>query len=263
MSESDPTSDAAPGPKERLADERELLVRYRRDHDPAVREELVARFMPLARKLASRYRGQRESFDDLVQVASLGLVKALGRFDPERGVAFTSYAVPTILGELRRHFRDRGWSVRVPRDLQERTARVDRAIAELFGRLSRAPTVNEIAERLEINPEQVLEAMEAGRAHHAMSLDAQSQNEDGEGIPLTERIGEGDPGFDTVENGAAISDAVEELSDRDRKVLHLRFAEDLTQTEIAERIGVSQMHVSRILRRSVDHLREQVDAVDE
>jgi RNA polymerase sigma-B factor len=258
MARLDPTTEA-PGPWEQLADEHELLDRYYRNRDQRVREELVQRFMPLARRLAARYRGDREPLDDLVQVASLGLVKALDRFDPRRGVAFSSYAVPTILGELKRHFRDRGWSVRVPRDLQERIARVDRAIAELPGKLGRAPSVNEIAARLEVDPEEVLEAMEAGQAHHAMSLDAQAQNEEGEGIPLTERLGGSDPAFDTVEYGAAITDALESLSERDRTVLHLRFIEDMTQTEIADRVGVSQMHVSRILRAAVERLRGEVE----
>ena len=239
-----------------------MLERYYRGRDQTVREELVQRFMPLARRLAARYRGDREPLDDLVQVASLGLVKALDRFDPERGVAFSSYAVPTILGELKRHFRDRGWSVRVPRDLQERIARVDRAIAELPGKLGRAPSVNEIADRLEVDPEEVLEAMEAGHAHHAMSLDAQAQTEEGEGIPLTERLGGSDPAFDTVEYGATITDALESLSERDRTVLHLRFIEDMTQTEIADRVGVSQMHVSRILRSAVERLRGEVERRD-
>jgi RNA polymerase sigma-B factor len=259
MARSDPKAETAPGPDEQLANERQLLVRYHRDRDPTVREELVARFMPLARRLAARYRGDREPLEDLVQVASLGLVKALDRFDPERGVAFSSYAVPTILGELKRHFRDRGWSVRVPRDLQERIARVDRAMAELPAKLGRAPSVNEIAERLEVDPEEVLEAIEAGQAHHAMSLDAQAQTEEGEGIPLTERLGESDPGFDVVEYGATIEESLGELSERDRMVMHLRFVEDMTQTEIAERVGVSQMHVSRILRASVERLRGEVD----
>ena len=259
MPRSDPKAEPAPGPKEQLAHERELLERYYRQRDQTVREELVQRFMPLARRLAARYRGDREPLDDLVQVASLGLVKALDRFDPSRGVAFSSYAVPTILGELKRHFRDRGWSVRVPRDLQERIARVDRAIAELPGKLGRAPSVNEIADRLEVDPEEVLEAMEAGQAHHAMSLDAQAQTEEGEGIPLTERLGGSDPAFDTVEYGAAITDVLDSLSERDRTVLHLRFVEDLTQTEIADRVGVSQMHVSRILRSAVERLRGEVE----
>jgi len=262
MARLDPTTEPAPGPREQLADERELLERYYRGRDQTVREELVQRFMPLARRLAARYRGDREPLDDLVQVASLGLVKALDRFDPARGVAFSSYAVPTILGELKRHFRDRGWSVRVPRDLQERIARVDRAITELPGKLGRAPSVNEIADRLEVDPEEVLEAMEAGHAHHAMSLDAQAQTEEGDGIPLTERLGGSDPAFDTVEYGATITDALESLSERDRTVLHLRFIEDMTQTEIADRVGVSQMHVSRILRSAVERLRAEVERRD-
>ena len=262
MAETESTAEQAPGPEEQLADERALLRRYARDRDPAVREELARRFMPLARRLASRYRGDREPFEDLVQVASLGLVKALDRFDPERGVAFSSYAVPTILGELKRHFRDRGWSVRVPRDLQERIAKVERATARLPAKLGRVPTVNEIAEHLELEPEEVLEAMQAGQAHHAMSLDAQQQTEDGEGIPLTERVGSEDPGFETVEYGVAIEDAVQSLSERDRTVLHLRFVEDLTQTQIAERVGVSQMHVSRILRAALERLRDQAASQD-
>jgi RNA polymerase sigma-B factor len=262
MPERDSKSDAAPGADERLADERALLARYARDRDPAVREELARRFMPLARRLAARYRSDKEPFDDLVQVASLGLVKALDRFDPERGVAFSSYAVPTILGELKRHFRDRGWSVRVPRDLQERIARVERAAAELPARLGRAPSVNELAERLDLDPEQVLEAMEAAQAHHAMSLDAQPDVEEGEGIAMADRLGDVDPGYDTVERGSTIEGALSALSARDREVLHLRFAEDLTQTEIAERIGVSQMHVSRILRSALDRLRGSVSEQD-
>ncbi|HYU59387.1 MAG TPA: SigB/SigF/SigG family RNA polymerase sigma factor [Solirubrobacterales bacterium] len=258
MAETDSTAEQhAPGPAEQLADERKLLRRYAADRDPVVREELVQRFMPLARRLAARYRGDREPLEDLVQVASLGLVKALDRFDPERGVAFSSYAVPTILGELKRHFRDRGWSVRVPRDLQERIAKVERAAARLPAKLGRVPTVNEIAKQLELDPEEVLEAMQAGQAHHAMSLDAQQQTEDGEGIPLSERVGSDDPGFDTVEYGVAIEDALQSLSERDRMVLHLRFIEDLTQTQIAEQVGVSQMHVSRILRGALERLREE------
>jgi RNA polymerase sigma-B factor len=257
MYETDSTTEPLPGPDEHLADERLLLERYARDRDQTVREELVRRFMPLARRLAARYRGDREPLEDLVQVASLGLVKALDRFEPERGVAFSSYAVPTILGELKRHFRDRGWSVRVPRDLQERIAKVERTAVQLPAKLGRAPTVNEIASALDVEPEDVLEAMQASQAHHAMSLDAQQQTEDGEGIPLAERIGDEDPGFDTVEYGVAVEGAVKNLSERDRTVLHLRFVEDLTQTQIAERVGVSQMHVSRILRSSLQQLRKE------
>jgi RNA polymerase sigma-B factor len=246
-----------------MAEESELLVRFARTRDPVVREELARRFMPLVRRLASRYRGGREPLEDLVQVASLGLVKALDRFDPERGVAFTTYAAPTILGELRRHFRDRGWSVHVPRDLQERTAAVEKAIAEMPTRLGRSPSVREIAERLQLSDEDVLEAMEAGGAHHAVSMDALQRLDDSEGVPMVERMGDVDPGYETVEYGVAIEGVLDELSERDRMVLHLRFVEDLTQTQIAEKIGVSQMHVSRILRATLQRLRAAVPEEDE
>ncbi len=244
---------------EQLSAERPLLRRYAAERSPQVREELVQRFMPLARRLASRYAGGAEPYDDLVQVASVGLVKAIDRFDPERGTAFSTFAVPTILGELKRHFRDRGWSVHVPRDVQERILKVERALAELPARLGRAPTVSDIAERLGVSDEQVLEAMHASQGHHAVSLDASSSLGDAdEPAPLGDRIGADDLGFDTVEYGAAIEPTLRAISERDRMVLHLRFVEDLTQSEIAEQVGVSQMHVSRILRATLDKLREAV-----
>jgi RNA polymerase sigma-B factor len=215
--------------------------------------------MPLARRLAARYAGGAEPFDDLVQVASVGLVKAIDRFDPERGTAFSTFAVPTILGELKRHFRDRGWSVHVPRDVQERILKVERSLAELPARLGRPPTVQDIAKRIEATDEEVLEAMHAAQGHHAVSLDAASTLADGdEPAPLGERIGKEDLSFETVEYGAAIQPVLAEISERDRKVLHFRFVEDMTQSEIAERVGVSQMHVSRILRATIEKLRAEV-----
>jgi RNA polymerase sigma-B factor len=258
----DPATPAAPAPgaDEQLADERELLRRYAREGSPELREELVERFLPLARRLAGRYAGGAEPFDDLVQVANMALVKAIDRFDPARGTAFSTFAVPTILGELKRHFRDRGWSVHVPRDVQERILKIERAQAEMPAKLGHPPTVREIAEQLELTEEQVLEAMHASQGHHAISLDASSPGAEGEEpSPLGERIGERDLSFETVEYGAAIAPALEEISERDRKVLHLRFVEDLTQSEIAEQVGVSQMHVSRILRSALDKLREEVN----
>jgi RNA polymerase sigma-B factor len=249
----------SPGPDEQLAGERELLRRYAKGESSTVREELVDRFMPLARRLAARYAGGAEPFDDLVQVASVGLVKAIDRFDPDRGTAFSTFAVPTILGELKRHFRDRGWSVHVPRDVQERILKVERALAELPARLGHPPTVHEIAERIEATDEEVLEAMHAAQGHHAVSLDAASSLADGdEPAPLGERIGSEDQSFETVEYGATIEPVLEDISQRDRKVLHLRFVEDMTQSEIADEVGVSQMHVSRILRATVDRLREEL-----
>ena len=249
----------SPGPNEQLAGERRLLERYAKDRSPIVREELVDRFMPLARRLAARYAGGAEPFDDLVQVASVGLVKAIDRFDPERGTAFSTFAVPTILGELKRHFRDRGWSVHVPRDVQERILKVERAMAELPAKLGHAPTVQEIGERIEASDEEVLEAMHASQGHHAVSLDATSTMGDGdEPGPLRDRIGSEDLSFDTVEYGEAIAPVLREISERDRTVLHLRFVEDLTQSEIADRVGVSQMHVSRILRATIEKLRQRI-----
>jgi RNA polymerase sigma-B factor len=249
----------SPGPEEQLAGERRLLERYADDRSPTVREELVDRFMPLARRLASRYAGGAEPFDDLVQVASVGLVKAIDRFDPERGTAFSTFAVPTILGELKRHFRDRGWSVHVPRDVQERILKVERATAELPAKLGHTPTVHEIGQRIEATDEEVLEAMHASQGHHAVSLDATSTLGDGdEPGPLRDRIGEDDLSFDTVEYGEAIAPVLAEISERDRTVLHLRFVEDMTQSEIAERVGVSQMHVSRILRSTIEKLRKRI-----
>jgi RNA polymerase sigma-B factor len=251
---------ASPGAGEQLAGEKELLRRYARDPSPKVREELVERFMPLAKRLASRYSGGAEPYDDLVQVASVGLVKSIDRYDPERGTAFSTFAVPTILGELKRHFRDRGWSIHVPREVQERILKVENALADLPARLGRAPTIADIGEKLGLTEEEVLEAMHASQGHHAVSLDASpGAGADGdEPAPLGERIGAEDLGFETVEYGVAIEPALAEISERDRTVLHLRFVEDLTQSEIAERVGVSQMHVSRILRSTLDHLRSVV-----
>jgi RNA polymerase sigma-B factor len=249
----------SPGPQEQLVGERRLLERYAKDPSPTVREELVDRFMPLARRLAARYSGGAEPFDDLVQVASVGLVKAIDRFDPERGTAFSTFAVPTILGELKRHFRDRGWSVHVPRDVQERILKVEKATAELPSKLGHTPTVHEIGESIEASDEEVLEAMHASQGHHAVSLDATSSMGDGdEPAPLRDRIGSEDLSFNMVEYGEAIGPVLQEISDRDREVLHLRFVEDLTQSEIAERVGVSQMHVSRILRATIEKLRQRI-----
>jgi RNA polymerase sigma-B factor len=239
--------------------ERELLARYSRTREPRVLDELVQRFMPLARRLALRYRSGPEPLDDLVQVASLGLVKAIRRFDPDRGNAFTSYAVPTILGELRRHFRDTAWAVHVDRGLQERTASVEHVIAELTKRFGRSPSVVEIATRAELSSEEVLEAIDAGQAHHALSVDGDSrEGDDDDPPPLAESLGEEDPRYEVVEYGATIAPLISELSERERAVLHMRFVEDMTQSEIAPRIGVSQMHVSRILRDTLERLRREV-----
>jgi RNA polymerase sigma-B factor len=242
---------------------RPLFERYRQSGDAAAREALVKRFLPLARKLAARYRRGPEPLDDLRQIASLGLLKAIDRYDPARGTAFSSFAVPTILGELRRHFRDTGWAIHVPRDLQELALRLDSTIDELQHTHGRAPTVTELAERLKTTPEQVLEAREAAAAHHATSLESPMLDGDGDRATLGDVLGAHDVALDAAETAMTAETLLRHLSDRNREILRLRFADDLTQSEIGERLGISQMHVSRVIRQSLEQLREVAEAKDE
>ena len=245
------------GGRARIQEDLRLLERYHREDDKAARDALVERFLPLARQLARRYERQDEPLDDLLQVASMGLVKAIDRFDPSRGTAFSSFAVPTILGELKRYFRDVGWAVHVPRGMQERALEVNRAVSELSRTLSRSPTPAEIAEFTELALEEVLEAMEAATAYDSVSLEAPRSNGDGDGDAgeVVDRLGGEDPGYELAEYSATIAPQLRALPERDRRVLHLRFVEDLTQSEIAERIGVSQMHVSRLIRKALEQVR--------
>ena len=236
------------------AAERELLLRYHRWGDLAAREELVERFLPLARDLARRYAHTGEPFDDLLQVASLGLVKAIDRFDRDRGAKFTSYAAPTILGELKRHFRDRGWALRVPRDLQERTLAVGCETEALSKRLGRSPKPREVARALGCSVEQVLEAQGAAASYQAASLDAPTVGYDDEAASLVDLIGAEDSAYELVEDRDAIARTWKALPDMERQVLELRFMHDLTQREIGDQIGYSQMHVSRLVRRALTRL---------
>jgi len=247
-----------PGAGEQLAGENELWRRFARDRDPSIREELVRRYMPFAKRLALRYRGASESFDDLLQVANLGLLNAIDRFDPERGIPFTAFASPTILGELKRHFRDRVWTVRVPRGLHDRMAEVDKAITELTKELQRSPSIGEIAERLELEQTDVLEVLEANHNRRPLSLDRPATSDESDESPPADWIGSEDEGFELVEGRIALDAALPYLDERERLVLRLRFAEDMTQSQIAEQIGHSQMHVSRILRRALARIREQI-----
>jgi RNA polymerase sigma-B factor len=240
----------------RAEDDRALFERYLDSRDPVDREILVERFLPLARQLARRYQRPEEPFEDLFQVACLGLVKAIDRFDLSRDVAFSSYAVPTILGEIKRYFRDRTWSVRVPRDLQELALRVDRKVGELSTDLHRAPTVSEIAEALGADEEEILEALEASAAYRATSLSTPRGNEDEAGDTLGDTVGTSEDGFDLAEDRATLAQLLRAVTPREREVLRLRFVEDLTQSEIGARVGVSQMHVSRLIRQAVERLRE-------
>jgi RNA polymerase sigma-B factor len=245
-----------------IATQDRLLARYHRDREPAVRDELVERFLPLARHLALRYRHGKEPVDDLVQVATIGLIKALDRFDPGHGAAFSSYAVPTILGELKRHFRDQGWAVHVPRGIKERAQAVDQAITRLAGRLGRSPSPGELAEELDMPVDEVLEAMDAGQAYDALSLEAPRTGTDGEadGGVFGEQLGQEDARLAMVEDLSTVSQAMSALPERERLILRLRFEKDMTQAEIGELVGISQMHVSRLLRRSLEQLRRSARA---
>jgi RNA polymerase sigma-B factor len=240
----------------RTLDEQRLFARYRRCDDRAAREALVDRFLPLATQLARRYHRGSEPLDDLVQVASVGLLKAIDRFDPARGIAFSSFAVPTIAGELKRYYRDKGWAVRVPRDLQELALRVDRATDRLTHQLGRGPTASEIADDLGVAVEQVLEAHEAAAAYRADSLDRPGSDDDQDAPRVVDTLGGDEPGYRRAEDSATVESMAWVLSDREREVLRLRFEEDLTQSEIGRRVGLSQMHISRLLRQAVARLRE-------
>jgi RNA polymerase sigma-B factor len=232
----------------------ELFNRWHAHRQLCDRDELIARFLPLARKLALRYSGSKEPYDDLVQVASLGLVKAVERFDPTRGFAFTSFAVPTIVGELKRYFRDSAWALHVDRSAQELARRIADAGRELSLRHGRSPTVPELAEYLECSEEQVLDGLQTAEAYDTVSLDAPRGGDDDD--DRLSSLGGEDGRLGLIDEGATIFAAAQHLPERERRILYLRFGEDLTQAEIAEHVGVSQMQVSRLLRRSVARLRE-------
>ena len=234
--------------------ERELLVRYHHHGDLAAREELAERFLPLARDLALRYSYTDEPHDDLLQVASLGLIKAIDRFEPGRGTKFSSYAAPTILGELKRHFRDKGWALHVPRELQERALAVNRETELLSKALGRSPRVGEVAQALGCSVEQVLEAQDAAASYEAASLNARTSRDDDEAAELVDLLGAEDHAYELVESRDAIASTWRALPEIERQVVELRFMQDLTQREIGEKIGYSQMHVSRLLRRALKRL---------
>ncbi len=239
------------------AAERELLARYHESDDLAARRELVERFLPFARSLAQRYAYTEESLDDLTQVACIGLLKAIDRYMPDQGASFKSYAAPTILGELKRHFRDKGWAVRVPRGLQERALQAARISEEIAQRLGRSPSVREVAAELGCSAEELLEAYEAGRSFGAASLDAPGSGEQ-EAAPLLDLIGSSDPGYDAVAEQEILTAAWRQIPPLEQRILELRFFRGLSQAEIGRAVGFSQMHVSRLMRRAIEKL-EQTD----
>jgi len=236
-----------------------LLRRYHVDGDVDARQLLIERHVAFVRRLAQRYARRGEQLDDLTQVGCIGLIKAIDRFDGSFGASLTTYAAPNILGEIKRHFRDRGWSVRVPREIQELNVKLTKVVDELTSKLGRSPSVVELAVATESTPEQVLEAMESSAAYSALSL-SEGPSPDEEGGGPMERIGAEDEHFEQSEQRITLATGIQHLPSRERTILHLRFFEGLTQSEIAERIGISQMHVSRLIRNSLEAIREELDS---
>jgi len=240
-----------------------LLRRWRLDGDRQARQELIEMYLPLVRSLARRYAARGEQFDDLVQVGSIGLIKAIDRFDLDRGVELTTYATPNIVGEIKRYFRDKGWSVRVPRGLQELNIRINRLIDELVPKLQRSPTINEIAEAAGVEAADVLEALETSQAYNSVSLQSALGGEGDEDALLIDYLGKEEPNYDVMEDRAVLAPGFAKLEKRERTILYLRFFEGLTQSQIAARVGISQMHVSRLIRRSLERLREEIGEFEE
>jgi RNA polymerase sigma-B factor len=236
--------------------DRELLRRYHEGGDTGAREALIERHLPLVRSLARRYAGRGEALEDIEQVGAIGLIKAIDRFELARDVSLATYATPNVVGEIKRHFRDKGWAIRVPRALQELNASMSGAIERLTVKLSRSPSIAEIAAELETTPEQVLEALEVGSAYSTVSLSGGPAGE--EELDPLETIGEEDEGFQRSEDRAALAPALLRLPPREREILRMRFEEGLPQTQIAQRVGLSQMHVSRLIRKSLAEMREQL-----
>jgi RNA polymerase sigma-B factor len=254
------SADAGGQDGDRARTDRALFARQRSGAASLDREVLFRRFLPLARKLASGYRHGGEPPEDIMQVACLGLLKAIDRYDPGRGCGFSSYALPTIRGEIRRHFRDHTWPLHVHREMQELSQRVDRAITDLAAQLRQQPTVAQLAAHLDIGEEQVLDAIAARDAYRPASLDAPlGASDDDAAEDVSDALGGEDPGFATAEHRAIIDSLTHVLSPRDRIVLRLRFEHELTQAEIARRIGRSQMQVSRIVRQAINRLRDAAE----
>ena len=241
-------------------EDRALLRRYHEAGDTTAREELIERHLPLVRSLARRYAGRGEALEDIEQVGAIGLIKAIDRFELEREVSLATYATPNIIGEIKRHFRDKGWAIRVPRGLQELNVRLSQLLERLTVELERSPTIPELAEAAGVTEEEVLEALESGQAYTTVSLSAPSGGgEDGELDPL-ESLGELEHEYEVSEDRAVLAPGLDVLDERERRILHLRFWEGLTQSQIAAQVGISQMHVSRLIRRSLEKVRVEIGA---
>jgi RNA polymerase sigma-B factor len=240
------------------ANDRDLLRRYHEQGDRAARQQLIERYMSLVRSLARRYASRGEQLDDLIQIGAIGLIKAIDRFDINRGVELTTYATPNIIGEIKRHFRDHGWAVRVPRGMQELSIQLMRVVENLTGSLGRSPTISELAEATGASEEEVLEALESSRAYSPLSLSVGSSGGDDDELDPLESIGADDHEYEISEDRAVLEPGMRVLDAREREILRLRFYEGLTQSQIAQQIGISQMHVSRLIRRALEKARSEI-----
>jgi RNA polymerase sigma-B factor len=239
-------------------DDKILLRRYHKDGDLQAREQLIEQYMSLVRSLARRYSYRGEQLEDLVQIGAIGLIKAIDRFDLDRGVELTTYATPNIIGEIKRHFRDKGWSVRVPRGLQELNVQLSRLVEQLTVQLSRSPTIPELAKAAGVEEEEVLEALESGRAYTSLSLSVGGGGGDDDDLDPLESLGTEEHQYEVSEDRAVLAPGFRALDDRERMILQLRFFDGLTQSQIAQQVGISQMHVSRLIRRSLEKIREEI-----
>ncbi|HEY1594437.1 MAG TPA: SigB/SigF/SigG family RNA polymerase sigma factor [Thermoleophilaceae bacterium] len=246
------------------ASDADLLRGYHEDGDVRARQALIERHVGFVRRLAQRYAHRGETLEDLTQVGCVGLIKAIDRFDGQYKVTLATYAAPNVLGEIKRYFRDKGWAMRVPRDVQELNVKLGRVVDELTGKLGRSPSVEELASATQSSTEHVVEALDSSRAYNTISLSAPTSEDADEevGDPL-EHLGDEDRGFELAEERQLLRVGFEELGDRERQILHMRFFLGLTQSDIAERVGISQMHVSRLIRQSIDQVRDRLDSEDQ
>ncbi len=250
-------SETAFGERIESVPERALLIRIR-DGDTAARQELITRYLPLVRSIARRFASRGQPVEDLTQVGSIGLIKAVDRFDLERGVELSTYATPTIMGEIKRYFRDKGWAVKVPRALQDLNVRLNKLLEQLTVDLQRSPSIAELATAAGVSEEEVVEAMESGRAYSSVSIFSGGANEEDDSLEILDCLGKEEPAYEIFEQRRLLAPAMERLDPRERLILHLRFFEGMTQTQVAARIGISQMHVSRLIRKSIENLRQNI-----
>lgn len=238
---------------------RELFRRYKEEGDEEAREQLIVSHVNLVRYIAAKFKNRGEPLDDLIQVGTIGLIKAIDRFDPSRGLEFTTYATPTIMGEIKRHFRDKGWTIRVPRRLQELSAKVNSATDELTARLQRSPSIEEVAEYLGTTADEVLEAMESSSAYSSVPLEAQGGNEDDDAPSVIDRYASVDGDLEASDDRMVLEEVIGEFPEADQQAIRMRFIDGMTQVEIAKRLGISQVQVSRMLRRALRRIQDKID----